>query len=94
MVVVSQEPDPEQYDLGAARDRAARSWTVCCRSFVLDRYEGHEPRLLQELTREGGSDYVEQNAAAVRELLPADLVFANHVLLGARSARRRARPTR
>jgi len=49
---------------------------------VLDRYEGHEPRLLQELTREERERYVEQNAAAVRELLPADLVFANHVLLG------------
>src|SRR5207244_5893096 len=27
--------------------------------------------------------YVEANAAALRELAPADLVFANHVLLGA-----------
>ena len=38
--------------------------------------------------------YVEANAAALRALLPADLVFANHVLLGgAGRARRAARAT-
>jgi glycosyltransferase involved in cell wall biosynthesis len=81
VVVVSQEPDPEQHDLGAAqtvRPKLDGPLPV----FVLDRYEGHDPRLLQELTREERERYVEQNAAAVRELLPADLVFANHVLLG------------
>ncbi len=51
--------------------------------FVLDRYEGHEPRLLQKLTPEERERYVERNAAVLRELLPADLVFANHVLPGA-----------
>jgi glycosyltransferase involved in cell wall biosynthesis len=51
--------------------------------FVLDRYEGLEPRLLPELTREERERYVELNAAAIRAELPADLVFANHVLLGA-----------
>ena len=51
--------------------------------FVLDRYEGLEPRLLQETTPAERSRYVEANAAALREHLPADLVFANHVLLGA-----------
>jgi glycosyltransferase involved in cell wall biosynthesis len=50
---------------------------------VLDRYEGLEPRLLQNLTLEERERYVAANAAAVREELPADLVFANHVLLGA-----------
>jgi glycosyltransferase involved in cell wall biosynthesis len=49
---------------------------------VLDRYEGLEVRLLPELTREERDRYVELNAAALREQLPADLVFANHVLLG------------
>jgi glycosyltransferase involved in cell wall biosynthesis len=51
--------------------------------FVLDRYEGLEARLLQDLTREERDRYVELNAAPLRERLPADLVFANHVLLGA-----------
>jgi glycosyltransferase involved in cell wall biosynthesis len=81
VVVVSQEPHPEQYDLGAARTvRPELDGPLPV--FVLDRYEGHEPRLLQDLTREEREHYVEQNAAAVRELLPAELVFANHVLLG------------
>jgi glycosyltransferase involved in cell wall biosynthesis len=81
VVVLSQEPHPEQYDLGSARTvRPELDGPLPV--FVLDRYEGHEPRLLQELTREERENYVEQNAASVRELLPADLVFANHVLLG------------
>jgi glycosyltransferase involved in cell wall biosynthesis len=50
--------------------------------FVLDRYEGLEPRLLQDFTEAERSAYVEANAAALRELAPADLVFTNHVLLG------------
>jgi glycosyltransferase involved in cell wall biosynthesis len=50
--------------------------------FVLDRYEGLEPVLLQEMPREERERYVELNAAALRVHLPADLVFANHVLMG------------
>ncbi len=50
--------------------------------FVLDRYEGLDARLLQDLTRDERERYVELNAAALREHLPADVVFANHVLLG------------
>jgi glycosyltransferase involved in cell wall biosynthesis len=50
--------------------------------FVLDRYEGLEARLLQDLTRAERERYVELNAAALRERLPADVVFANHVVLG------------
>jgi glycosyltransferase involved in cell wall biosynthesis len=81
VVVISQEPDPGQYDLGRARTvRPELDGPLPV--FVLDRYEGHEPRLLQELTPDERARYVERNAAAVRELLPADLVFANHVLLG------------
>ena len=51
--------------------------------FVLDRYEGLEAKLLQDFTPDERERYVAANAAAVRELLPADLVFANHVLMGA-----------
>ncbi len=49
---------------------------------MLDRYEGIEARLLQDLTWDERGHFVERNAAALRELLPADFVFANHVLLG------------
>ena len=50
--------------------------------FVLDRYEGLEARLLQDFTPAERERYVAANAAALSALKPADLVFANHVLLG------------
>jgi len=82
VVVFCQEPHPESYDVGGAeivRPDIGGLLPV----FVLDRYEGVEARLLQDLTREERERYVELNADALREQLPADLVFANHVLLGA-----------
>jgi glycosyltransferase involved in cell wall biosynthesis len=82
VTVLSRDPHPEQYDLGGARHVRPDIGGVLP-VFVLDRYEGLEPRLLQDLTREERERYVELNAAAVRDELPADLVFANHVLLGA-----------
>ena len=62
----------------------------CCRCSCSTSYEGLEAQLLQDFTRAQRDAYVEANAAAVRALLPADLVFANHVLLGG-AGRRRAR---
>jgi glycosyltransferase involved in cell wall biosynthesis len=50
--------------------------------FVLDRYEGLEARLLVDFSPDECKAYVRANAAALRDLAPADLVFANHVLLG------------
>ncbi len=50
--------------------------------FVLDRYEGYDVKLVQDCSREELERWVEANAAALREHLPADVVFANHVLLG------------
>jgi glycosyltransferase involved in cell wall biosynthesis len=81
VTVFSQDPDPGQYDLGGAtvvRPDIGGLLPV----FVLDRYEGLDARLLPELTAAERERYVEANAAALREHLPADLVFANHVLLG------------
>jgi glycosyltransferase involved in cell wall biosynthesis len=83
VTVVCQERQPELYDVGRA--------TVVCPElpggllpvFVLDDYPGLEARLLQDFTEEACSRYVEANAAVLRELLPADLVFTNHVLMGA-----------
>ena len=82
VVVITQERHPEAYDLGGARVVRPELPDGLLPVFVLDRYEGLEPRLLQELTPEQRERYVEANAAAVRAELPADLVFANHVLLG------------
>jgi glycosyltransferase involved in cell wall biosynthesis len=81
VVVFSQEPHPEQYDLGGARHVRPDAGPILP-TFVLDRYEGIEARLLPELTRAERELFVELNAEAVRAELPADLVFANHVLLG------------
>jgi glycosyltransferase involved in cell wall biosynthesis len=81
VVVFSQELHPELYDLGRARTVRPDIGGLLP-VFVLDRYEGLEARLLPELTRAERERYVELNAAALREHLPADLVFANHVLLG------------
>ena len=81
VVVFSQDRHPEQYDLGGARHVRPEIGPILP-TFVLDRYEGVEARLLPELTSEERERFVEANAAAVRAELPADLVFANHVLLG------------
>jgi glycosyltransferase involved in cell wall biosynthesis len=81
VLVLSQEPHPELYDLGGARHVRPEIGGVLP-VFVLDRYEGLDARLLTELTPEERDRYVELNAEAVRAELPADLVFANHVLLG------------
>jgi glycosyltransferase involved in cell wall biosynthesis len=81
VVVLCQERHAEEFDLGGARVVRPEIGGVLP-VFVVDRYEGLEPRKLQELTRSERERYVELNARAVRELLPADLVFANHVLPG------------
>ena len=81
VTVLSQEAHPERYDLGRAetvRPDVAGLLPV----FVLDRYAGYEVKLVQDCTRAELDGWVARNAAAVRERLPADLVFCNHVLLG------------
>jgi glycosyltransferase involved in cell wall biosynthesis len=83
VVVVSQERAPEQYDLGRAQTAAVDLPGGLLPVFVLDRYEGLRPKLLQDFTAGERAAYVEANSAVLRELLPADLVFANHVLMGA-----------
>ncbi|MEI7760307.1 MAG: glycosyltransferase family 4 protein [Thermoleophilia bacterium] len=81
VTVVSQEPDPSQYDLGTA-ETVRPDVGGLLPVFVLDRYEGYEVRRVQDCTRAELDDWVAANARALRALLPADLVFANHVLLG------------
>ena len=83
VVVFCQEPHPELFDLGGATvvrpDLVGGPLPV----FVLDRYEDVEARYLQDLSRDERHAFVERNAAALREHLPADFLVANHVLLGA-----------
>jgi glycosyltransferase involved in cell wall biosynthesis len=81
VTVLCQEPHPERYDVGSAevvRPEIGGKLPV----FVLDRYEGVEAVLLQDMAREERDRYVALNASALRERLPADAVFTNHVLLG------------
>jgi glycosyltransferase involved in cell wall biosynthesis len=82
VTVVCQERHPDQYDVGNARVVVPDLPDGLLPVFVLDRYEGLRPKLLQDFTVAERERYVDANVAAVRELLPADLVFANHVLLG------------
>jgi glycosyltransferase involved in cell wall biosynthesis len=82
VVVVCQEPNPERYDLGGARVFRPNVGGLLP-VFVLDRYEGLEAKLLQDFTHAERARYVALNATALCAQMPADLVFANHVLLGA-----------
>jgi len=82
VVLFCQERHPERYDIGSARlvrPEIGKLLPV----FVLDGYEGLEARLLHDLSGAELERYVELNAEALRRHLPADLVFANHVLPGA-----------
>ena len=83
VVVVCQERHPERYDLGGSRVVVPELPEGLLPTFVLDRYAGLEARLLVDFSAAEREAYVEANATALRELAPADLVFANHVLLGA-----------
>ncbi len=81
VTVLCQEPHPEAYDVGGAvvvRPDVGGLLPV----FVLDRYAGYDVKLLQDCTRAELDAWVGANASALRERLPADLVFCNHVLLG------------
>ncbi|MGH8834018.1 MAG: glycosyltransferase family 4 protein [Actinomycetes bacterium] len=81
VTVFSQEPRPEQFDIGAAaaiRPDIDGPLPV----FVLDHYEGLDARLLQDFTEAERNHYVSCNVRALHEHLPADLVFTNHVLMG------------
>jgi glycosyltransferase involved in cell wall biosynthesis len=81
VVVFCQDPAPERFDLAGAsvvRPEIGGRLPV----FVLDRYQGLEAVLLQDMPPAERERYVAANAAALREYLPADVVFANHVLMG------------
>ena len=81
VTVFCQEPHPEAFDLGGApvvRPDVGGLLPV----FVLDRYAGYEVKLVQDCSADELARWVQANADSLREHLPADLVFCNHVLLG------------
>jgi glycosyltransferase involved in cell wall biosynthesis len=81
VVVFCQDPAPERFDLAGAQVVRPQLDTRLP-TFVIDRYEGLEPVLLQDMPPGERDRYVARNAETLREHLPADLVFANHVLMG------------
>ena len=81
VTVFSQEPHPERLDLGGAQT-VRPDVDGLLPVFVRDRYDGYRVELVQDLKRSELDAWVDANAAAIRERLPADLVFASHVLLG------------
>src|ERR1700751_1271666 len=83
VTIVCQERHAGDYDLGGARVVVPELPGGLLPTFVLDRYEGLEAGLLIHFPPAERNAYVDANAAALRELASADLVFANHVLLGA-----------
>jgi glycosyltransferase involved in cell wall biosynthesis len=83
VVVVCQERHPEQYDLGGARVVVPDLPGGLLPVFVVDEYEGLRAKLLQDFSDAELEAYVAANAKALEELLPADVVLTNHVLLGA-----------
>jgi glycosyltransferase involved in cell wall biosynthesis len=82
VTVVCQERHPEQFELGGAGVVVPELPDGLLPVFVLDRYAGLEPKYLQDFTGGEKRRYVEANASALRALLPADVVFTNHVLVG------------
>ncbi len=82
VVVFCQEQHPDRFDLGGAEIIRPELPDGLLPVFVLDRYEGLEARKLQDLTTIQRAQYVDANVRAMKPHLPADLVFANHVLPG------------
>jgi glycosyltransferase involved in cell wall biosynthesis len=81
VTVLCHEPHPERHDVGGARVVRPDVGGLLP-VFVLDRYEGYRVELLQDCSRSELDAWVEANASAVREHLPADALLCNHVLLG------------
>ncbi len=82
VTIVCQERHPERYDIDGAQVVVPELPDGLLPVFVLDEYEGLRPKLLQDFTDAELDAYIAANAAAIDKLLPADLVFLNHVLLG------------
>lgn len=81
VVVLSQDPRPEDHDLGTAtaiRPELPGRLPV----FVLDRYAQATPALLPSMERTEVDEFIDAQVSAIHAAGPADLLIANHVLLG------------
>ena len=84
VVVVCQEPRPERFALGPNVHVVRPEVGPLLPVFVLDRYEGVEARHVADMTAGELELFVDRNARAVAEAHDgrADLVLANHLLMG------------
>jgi glycosyltransferase involved in cell wall biosynthesis len=83
VVVFCQDANPAAYDGLEGVTIVRPELDTRLPVFVLDRYEDLEAAYLQDLPVKERERFVERNAAAVREHLPAEFLLVNHVLLGA-----------
>ena len=84
VVVVCQEPRPERFALGPNVRVVRPDVGPLLPTFILDRYEGIEARHVADMTPAELELFVDRNAQAVAAAHQgrADLVLANHVLMG------------
>jgi glycosyltransferase involved in cell wall biosynthesis len=83
--VICQEPHPEAFDLGPNVRILRPDIGPLLPTFVLDRYEGVEARLVGEMTAAERDRYLAASAGSLAAELasqPADLVLANHAIMG------------
>lgn len=77
-----QDPNPKHFDLGNATVIKPKLPKGLMPVFVLDNYPGLHAKLLQDFSDEELEQYIDANIEAMREFLPADMVFTNHALMG------------
>jgi glycosyltransferase involved in cell wall biosynthesis len=84
VVLVCQEPRPDRFGLGPNVRVVVPDPGPLLPVFVLDRYEGIEARHVANMSAAELDLFVERNATAVAEAHGgrADLVLANHILMG------------
>ena len=83
--VLCQEPHPAAFDLGPNVRVLRPHIGPLLPTFVLDRYEGVEARLVADLTAAELDRYLQANVAALADELarePAAMVLANHAIMG------------
>ncbi|HVI37958.1 MAG TPA: glycosyltransferase, partial [Gaiellales bacterium] len=89
--VLCQEPHPELFSLGPGVRIIRPQAGPLLPTFVLDRYQGIEARLVGDFSEAELERYLHLNAWALDTELerePADLVLANHAIMGGPVAQR------
>ena len=82
VTVVSQEPHPERYDLGVARSACVPTSAACCPCSCSTATRATRSGACRTAPARSSSAGWRRTPPSLRSLLPADVVFTNHVLLG------------